>query len=134
MAKIYLAHNYSAKPLLRVIIDLITEKDHQVTSRWIIWDESELKNEPDAVNATIDIADIDSAEYLIGFIDQLGQTPGRGKFFEIGYAYAKGKKIILVGDSAAFNDSVFYHLAGIQKVNKLGSALAIIATREYAKA
>jgi nucleoside 2-deoxyribosyltransferase len=108
--RIYVAHNFAAREWLPTVIAQITEAGHESTSRWIT-DPSHVGVSQQA--ALADLGDIDRSNCLVLFVDQYGPTPGKGKYVELGYAYAQGKRIILVGKDT---QNVFYALPGVERV------------------
>lgn len=104
--KIYIAHNLAAKDFLaRVVVPALGSIGHVVISRWI---KEQLPQSGES-GALMDLEDIDKADAILFFADQVGNTPGRGKFFELGYAYAKKKKIYIYGVDES---CIFYNLPG----------------------
>jgi nucleoside 2-deoxyribosyltransferase len=108
--RIYVAHNFAAREWLPTVIAQLTEAGHESTSRWIT-DPSHVGVSQQA--ALADLGDIDRSNCLVLFVDQYGPTPGKGKYVELGYAYAQGKRIILVGKDT---QNVFYALPGVERV------------------
>lgn len=109
---IYVAHNFAAREWLPDVVSRINKIGHRCTSTWIS-DDAHTKTGKMVDSAIVDIRDIDRSGCLVLFVDQYGDTPGKGKYFELGYAYAQQKRIILVG---ADTHCVFYHLPGIERV------------------
>lgn len=66
-----------------------------------------IADEPPEVGVQKDLAEIDKADVLLAVV---GDTPSAGVQFEIGYAVAKGKRLVLATDAqtklAYFNDGV----------------------------
>lgn len=118
--KIYLAHNFKARWWLRDYKALLEQNGHEVTSRWISQNYPDIRNpEGEQKYALEDLEDIDAADALILFTDQYGEKPGKGKFMEYGYAYAKGKQIYLHG--LDYNSSIFYYLPGIMVLTQISA-------------
>lgn len=116
---VYLSHNYSARKWLREsVTPRLRALGCRVTSRWIS-DHFESASE----NALADISDLDSAAVVLVFADQFGQRPGRGKYFEFGYAVARGKRIIVIGREPYM---VFYDLPGVTVVPDLDAAIRVL--------
>ena len=118
--KIYLAHNFAAREWLPSVVAQITEAGHKCTAKWI-WDDTHCGVSTTA--ALADLSDIDASNCLVLFVDQYGPTPGKGKFVELGYAYAQGKQIVLVGEDT---QTVFYTLPGIERVESVSSLLKLL--------
>lgn len=111
--KIYIAHNFKAREYLpKFIIPAIIAQGHEVTSTWIT-DASHISSYNKRQSAEIDLADIDRADAILLFVDQYGERHGKGKFLELGYAYAKGKRCFLYGPD---DSCIFYSLIGMERV------------------
>jgi len=118
--KIYIAHNFEARRFLREHTLPFYEKNgHQVTSRWIT-DDAHLEASKEALSAVHDLEDIDSAGALILFSNQFGERPGKGKFFELGYAVRSGKICIVIGDDRS---CIFYNLPNIRHAKNMEDSL-----------
>jgi len=113
--KIYIAHNFAAREWLKLTVDTLRSLGHEVTSTWI-WEDWHQNNGLGRECAIQDLLDIDQADALLLFIDQYGDSHGRGKYVEFGYAYAKGKKCYLIGDGLG---CVFYNLPRVERITKL---------------
>lgn len=97
--KIYLAHNYDAqKYLADIVVPLLTEFNHVTTSRWIeCADDSNTGNREQ--NALNDIEDIRRSDFLMFFSDDYMGESGKGKWFELGFAMALGKSVVIIGST-----------------------------------
>ena len=112
--KVYIAHNYAARyELKEIVVPLIESKGHTVTSCWIT--EPDSTTQMDAGSARMDLDDIDAADAILFYTGNLGPTPGRGKYFELGYAFANNKRCYLVGNIL---DCIFYYLPGMVVLKK----------------
>lgn len=121
--KIYIAHNFEARDWLKMeILPLLTSMGHTLTSDWIT-DDSFLKRDMMRESAVADIRGIESADFILFFAYQFGEIPGRGKYFELGYAYARGNAIIVIGNDIEQQQCVFYHLPGVMLFNRVESAM-----------
>lgn len=118
--KIYLAHNFAARLVLRPVVERLTQLGHEVTSRWIT-DDAHVLESTAAQNARDDLDDVDRADALVIFTDQFAERPGRGKFVELGYAMGKGKRIYLCG--VPDPTCVFYNLQGLRQIS-IGQLMA----------
>ncbi|MDD1678115.1 MAG: nucleoside 2-deoxyribosyltransferase [Methanomicrobiales archaeon] len=111
--KVYLAHNYAAKEMLRTVKQQLEVAGITVTSRWIDanpdnpYDPKVMQDE-----AVKDVEDVLSADALVHFSDNYGDRPGRGKYVEFGIAIPSGKRILLVGRE--HSGCVFYHLPRVE--------------------
>ena len=113
--KIYLAHNYAAQSYCRMIRKLVIALGHKVTSRWIDEEGAIDSN----VAANICIEDMQSADVIIHFAEQKGETPGEGKFVELGWGLGRGKKLVVIGEGRC----VFYAVPNIRKYKDVMSWL-----------
>jgi nucleoside 2-deoxyribosyltransferase len=113
--KIYVAHNFAARnELARKALAMLDRMGHEVTSRWITDDTHTASSEDqNRKSAMADLEDIDRADAILLFVDQVGSTPGRGKWVEFGYAYAKGKRCYLYG---VCTQCIFIHLPGVYRI------------------
>lgn len=125
--KLYVAHNFCARDWLPEVVRLLETFGHDCTSTWI-FDDAHTKGGSKALSAKVDLDDIDRSDALVLFIDQDGPTPGRGKYFEFGYAYAKGMPIYLVGTE---ENCVFYALPGVYRAES--PAALVVMMEEYAE-
>lgn len=114
--RVYLAGRFSLKSYIKGLSLGLRNSGIVVTSRWLdenIDDDCELTDVSDeyiASVAVIDVEDIDAAEYFLLFSESPLQSFKRGgRHFETGYAYAKGKKIIVCGPT----ENVFHSLPGV---------------------
>jgi nucleoside 2-deoxyribosyltransferase len=111
--KIYIAHNFAARQtLLLTVVPTLERMGHVVTSRWIKEGGSGTREN----DAHKDLDDVLKADALLFYTDQCGNTPGRGKFFELGYAFAQGKRCYLMGQD---DSCVFYFLQGVRRITSL---------------
>lgn len=123
--KIYLAHNFKAREWLPDVVKKIEALGHRCTSTWIFDDSHDMHIYAGTAiaSACVDIEDIDSSNCLVFFVDQFGKTPGRGKYFELGYCVANNKRIILVGET---NDCVFYALPCMERVKNVDELIELL--------
>jgi len=108
--KIYLSSWVGNCVVLRGIRDELVKRGHTVTSRWIdvgarpdkdmkaFWEEWVVK----------DVEDLDACDTLVVYTnDSYGEGRSLGGMrFEEGYAYARGKKIIVVGPRICIFDQL----------------------------
>jgi hypothetical protein len=115
--KVYLAAAYERNPEMRVIRDQLVQLGHEVTSRWIDQHGGEdlapiegvgLNTSPGVYVkfAYKDLDDVDAAETVVHFT---GGGRG-GRHTEFGYALARGKALVLVGE----REHVFHSLPSIE--------------------
>ena len=110
--KIYIAHNFVARNILRETIKNLETLGHEVTSTWIT-DDSHLEHKNARQSAIEDLMDIDRADALILFVEQFGDSHGRGKYIEFGYAIAKRKKVYIYGSNPG---CIFYNLPEVHQL------------------
>lgn len=115
----YIAHNYAAKfepHGLKTFAQALNDSGHVCNSRWLFEEGHGGKGkspEEQKKYAMEDFLDISNSEYLIHFCDQVGPTPGRGKFVEVGYALAVGKRVLIVGNDC--DECVFYFMQNCRR-------------------
>lgn len=120
MSSIYLAALYSQMFAMQDVAQKLREAGHEITSKWIDGDEEKKLTREEA--AIMDRDDVDAADTVICFSLPKGTLHnGGGRHWEFGYAYAKGKRIIIVGP---LGEHVFHHLPTIIHYNDLESAMA----------
>lgn len=121
--KIYIAAKYAKRYELRPIVEQLRAMGHECTSQWI--DNGEESKEQRAA-ALMDLADVDRADTVIFMAEHhRSQNIGGGRWFEFGYAYAQGKRIIVVQPGEAF-ETVFCALPRITPVATMQDAIAFI--------
>lgn len=96
MLKVYIASLYARRAEMETYAKLIKNAGYEVTSRWVFGGEEGLTNEQIAL---LDLEDVDKADLVLSFTLPK-QTPfiGGGRHVEFGYALAKGKQVVLIGD------------------------------------
>ncbi len=99
MADIYLAASYNRKDEMCAIAEKLQLLGHTITSRWIVQ-----HGEDQETGAREDLEDIDNSAWVISFTGA-GTTSG-GRHVEFGYALAKGKAMVLIGEP----ENVFHKL------------------------
>lgn len=123
----YVSHNYAAKyqTFLPSFVEGLQEIGHECNSRWLQSKPGKGLSIEDQCNAAMeDLLDVSSCDYLIHFSDQVGITEGRGKFIEVGYGLAVGKKILVVGESC--NESVFYMMKNVRRFKEMTELIKFI--------
>ena len=110
--KIYIAHNFAAREsLLPSIVSTLEKWGHEITSQWLVCQKGAMPE-----TATMDIEDVDRADAILFFTEQYGPTPGRGKYFELGYAYASGKTVFILGKA---DNCIFFRLPKVIRLTSL---------------
>ncbi len=92
--RVYLAGGDSRRADLRTYAERLKEAGHEIVSSWIYMPDDDFDTGNRAGLAIQDIRDLDGCDALVLFT--VGGRKG-GKDFEAGYAYAKGKRVIVVG-------------------------------------
>jgi nucleoside 2-deoxyribosyltransferase len=105
--KIYLAASYDQMELMRRWEKVLHEYGHECTARWI-HNAEENEKMTLAAAALMDLDDIDAADCIISYNN--GKSTRGGRHVEFGYALARGKEMIIVGE----RESVFHHLSNIE--------------------
>ena len=118
MSSIYLAAMYSKMHEMQEVADRLKAAGHEITARWINGDEETMTKEQAAL---MDLADIDFAKIVIAFaLPPKTMFNGGGRHVEFGYAYACGKRIIVVGEKG---ENVFHYLPNIEHYPTLDAAI-----------
>ncbi len=92
--KIYIAAKIHRREELQALAHKLVARGHGVPSRWL-WEEGTGEKAP-VVCAIHDIEDIDNADTVIFIGEPRGsKNTGGGRWFELGYAYAMGDKILI---------------------------------------
>lgn len=109
IGKYYLAAKFSRREFMEEVAADILEKEpsSRCVARWVFGGEEGLSREDIAV---LDLEDVDKADTVILFTHERGsQHSGGGRFIEFGYALAKGKRMIVIGDY----ENIFMHTPGV---------------------
>jgi nucleoside 2-deoxyribosyltransferase len=107
--RVYLAARFLRRYELQGYRADLQRAGHTVVSRWIDLAE---EVEADARKcARVDLEDIELADTLISFPDPPRSTNTRGgHFFEEGYAYARGRRVIIVENRS----HLFHRLSAVE--------------------
>lgn len=94
---IYLASLYSRREEMEEnAIKLMNEYGYEITSRWVFGGEEGFSEEEIAI---FDLEDVDAADTIIAFSQPYGTLyKGGGRNVELGWAMAKGKRCIVIGE------------------------------------
>jgi len=117
--KVYLSHNFGARQTLRAMDAAIRQLGIETTSEWIHIPMEQKQEDRDnsylAQNGQMDLVHTLMCEIFVYFADQFGETPGRGKYFELGAAVATSKMIIAISEdpSMRMRECVFLALPQI---------------------
>lgn len=107
MKKIYLAALFSRRAEMEEIANKLRSYGYHVCSRWVFGGEDGLTREQISL---VDIEDVDKCDVLISFTHPRGSmTSGGGRHVEFGYAMARGKELVIVGE----RENVFHHFPAV---------------------
>mgnify|MGYP000969945027 CR=1 FL=1 len=125
--KIYIAAKYAKRYELRPVVEQLRAMGHECTSQWI--DNGEESKGQQAA-ALMDLADVDRADILLMIAEPYrSMNTGGGRYVEFGYAYAQGKRIIMVQPGDVF-ETVFGALPRVTPVASMQDALAFIGNQK----
>lgn len=111
--KVYVAARFERQAEARDLAQELVDHGYRVTSRWLFVDGLKMGTDQAATWAQKDLEDLDAADAVVALSDEV---PGRGgKDFELGYAYARGKRCVVVGPPM----HVFHHLPHVVRVTDL---------------
>lgn len=121
--KIYLAAMFSRRKEMETYAQRFKNAGHEITARWVFGGETDTTFNKDLTReraAAIDLEDVDAADCVISFTHPRGtKTPGGGRHVEFGYALAKGKRLILIGE----RENVFHHVPSVEIFEDLDKCL-----------
>ena len=120
--KVYLAADFSRKDEMRDIADSLTTLGMDVVASWVYVPEKQDEGCPTlSAYAVKDLDDVDKCDVLVCFTYQRGvyMPTGGGRHVEVGYALAKGKKVVIIGP----RENVFHHHPSVQVYETLGDWL-----------
>lgn len=121
--RLYVAHNFAARERLRaLIVPRLEAAGHVVTSRWITDDTNQMSPEW----AQKDLADVRAADALLIYLDNAGDTPGRGKWVEMGYALALGLPVFAIGCDARNIFALHPSVVQIESIVEITPARALL--------
>lgn len=136
---VYIASKYARRFELRAVADALRQRGYVCTSRWL--DNGEEEAGGPAAAAQMDLADVDRASVVL-FVGQPqgSKNTGGGRWFELGYAYASGKRcMVVVADpahgvdhslgSAPGHETVFTSLPMIEVYGSVDAALERLASQ-----
>lgn len=94
--RIYLAAKFSRRKEMEKIADRLSDIGYDVISSWVYGAEEGLSIQEIAL---LDLKDLDNADTIILFSHHRAtEHQGGGRYVEFGYAYAKGKRCIIIGE------------------------------------
>lgn len=104
MTTVYIAASWSRQLEMREVAKTLKIYGVQVTSRWLYEESTRTTDKFRRACALIDVEDVERAQILIRFSDNLNGDPvpshlaTGARHFEMGYAWGLGKPIIVVGE------------------------------------
>jgi nucleoside 2-deoxyribosyltransferase len=117
--KVFIAGWFDARPIMNELASILESEGFVISSRWI----QTAKDVPDFYGlhdstlkraAYKDIEDIDASDLVILVNPKRHHGHGRGgRHWEMGYAYAKGKPIIIVGEP----ENIYHFLDDVTKIS-----------------
>lgn len=115
--KVYLAAAYGEKIRIAALAEELRARGIEVTSSWLQESHApttkmhEVRQDELLRYAITDLEDIDRADILVLFtVDPSIAIPRGGRHFETGYAYAKGKEVLVCGPI----ENIFHNLSQIE--------------------
>ena len=120
MLKVYVGARYTRKVEARRFAEMLMENGFAVTATWFKEPESPTIQLDEVSDATLieyakrDVAEIDAADVLILMSDPPREAhPRGGKHWETGYAYGKGKPVVVFGPV----ENIFHMLPDVLQVD-----------------
>ncbi len=124
---VFLSGPYGRRAEIAAVADRFREPPNfEVCSTWLTSKEQRLDDESEADMrqrlACRDLHDMEQADCLVLFANDWGVAcVGGGRNFEMGFAYARGLPIIVVGG----DEHIYHYLpAGVDKVRNIDEAVA----------
>jgi nucleoside 2-deoxyribosyltransferase len=106
--RLYIASRFKNKEMIRGLVRALPTNRYEVVSTWHDLEDSADGSRIEA--ARRDISELDQCDAVLVITQFCESVPG-GMHFEAGYAYAKGKKIYLLGPTVnIFYDYVAEHV------------------------
>jgi nucleoside 2-deoxyribosyltransferase len=129
--KIYLAARFPHQHQMQIWAKYLESKGHTITSLWIYGNEMGVDMTRHD-GATMDLDHVNEADVLLSEVLPY-KTPfsGGGRHVEFGYALAKGKILINVGDGTG--EHIFHHLKCVKTVGSIEQAVDYMAVLEKQK-
>ena len=106
--KIYIAGSWEDRIDIKGMMAVLKGYGHTITEDWT-------KHEDPTLGSEYCIEDIKGIDECDVFVMFLSDKKSFGKAFEMGYAHAKGKHVIVFGDPT-FATSVFFLIGGTQYI------------------
>jgi nucleoside 2-deoxyribosyltransferase len=115
--KVFIAGWFEARGVMTELASLLTDEGFTVTSRWIntpkgVSDFYGLHENTIRIHAAKDIEDLNAANLVILVNPKRHHGKGRGgRHWEVGYAYGRGKPIIIVGEP----ENLYHYLHDVHR-------------------
>jgi hypothetical protein len=119
--RVYIAARYSRKDEIKLVRDRLERNHIEVTSSWLDEPHSPdtgLNGISSALSqdyAQKDLDDIDKSDTFL-FFSERDLTPRGGRHVEFGYALAKNKNIVIIGDE----ENIFHFLPQVKLFSTVG--------------
>jgi nucleoside 2-deoxyribosyltransferase len=122
--RVYIAAPYPVREDAQRLMSYLEHHGIEVTSGWLR-EEDSISHE----HAARDLADIDDADALVVLNPEAFHNAGTGgRHVELGYAIAKGKRIILLGERT----NMFHALDSIQQVKRFRDVIEVLGVLDAA--
>ena len=126
--KVYLASRYQERLTIQELARMLTERGIAVTSRWLAGDHDDA---PHVLCATEDFEDIDAADVLaIWNPPHHHGTGSGGRHVEVGYAIARGKRVVLMGE----RENVFHSHPAVHVIDGFAELADTLLALDWARA
>ena len=122
---IYLAATYTRLTEMQEYARRLRAAGHSILSRWIYGGHETHDIAGDTEKARFareDLEDLDRADAVLIFTEFTGALSSGGRHVEFGYALAKGKRAIIVGE----RENLFHYAPGAEQVENFEEALKLL--------
>jgi nucleoside 2-deoxyribosyltransferase len=117
MRTIYVAAAWAWREHAQELMNELHRAEHKVTSRWLVEEQA-----VGAEGARDDLEDIDAADTFVLMTMPIGTMfSSGGRMVELGYAIARRKNIILVGE----RENIFCHLPQVIETDRSGLLIVL---------
>ena len=94
---VYLAGPYPAKATIKARAVELIRLGYNARNRWLFHEQPSTEREQKNIYANEDLYDISHSDYFVMCLDVEGHSRG-GMYVELGWALAKRKEVIIVGE------------------------------------
>jgi len=128
--RIYVAGKWSDKVKIKAFMNRLTALGHIITEDWTLHPDGGPTKSKELLlaDAQADLAGIDSADCFIAILDDPAYRY-QGTFFELGYAVAQGKRVVVIMDPF-FEKVAFLALPQVTRVTTHDVALEILGKKK----